>query len=72
MQYSRKVFRPFKGLKLSQAEWRRKFASGEDPLRVDSASSVRRNKWPSPRFHKNLIEFGGNRLLISRAIEFVL
>lgn len=28
MQYGRKVFRPFKGLKLGQAEWRRKFASG--------------------------------------------
>lgn len=71
MQYGRKVFRPFKRLKLRQAEWRRRSASGGSTPR-ESASFVRRNKWPLPRFRKNLIEFRENRRLIARIIRFIL
>ena len=71
MQYGRKVFRPFKRLKLRQAEWRRRSASGGTTPR-ESASFVRRNKWPLPRFYENLIEFCENRRLIARVIGFVL
>lgn len=73
MQYGRKVFRPFKRLKLRQAEWRRRSGSasgGSTPQ--GSASFVRRNKWPLPRFHENLIEFCENHRLIARVIGFVL